>query len=176
MIEPLGETLAEVRDYDQLHAALRARVDALGVTFETVDEVAGLPVRYSTKLLSPVQMKAIGKVSLGPLLGALGLKLIVAVDDEALARIAKRLVPRARSVGDAGETMPATKRKRKRSIWKGSSDWGRIMKARQLLVIPESKRKRIARTAARARWSKPRPIVVETKAKPRKRFRVRPVE
>lgn len=154
----LGRHIGTARDYEQLHALLRARVDELGVTYEGVDAVAGLPSRYTAKLLSPVPMKAIGKTSMGPLLGALGLKLIVAVDDETLARIIGRLAKRARKQSNASADMLPLKRKKRRGVWRGDKDWSRIMNSRRALNVPESKRKKIAQTAARARWRGHRPV------------------
>ena len=81
------------RVWDGLREACRKRVAELGTTFESVDHVAGLPTRYVSKLLSPSGMKSPGLTSLGPLLGALGLRLLVVVDEEAMARIAGRLSP-----------------------------------------------------------------------------------
>lgn len=156
MIE--GRHIGTARDYDQLHELLRARVDELAVTYESVDAVAGLPSRYTAKLLAPVPMKAIGKTSMGPLLGALGLKLIVAVDDETLARIIGRLTKRARKQSNASDAMRPMKRKKRRGYWKGNADWARIMNARRTLVVPESKRSASARKAARARWRGSRPV------------------
>lgn len=154
--------IGTARDYDELHALLRARVDELGVTFEGVDAVAGLPQRYTAKLLAPIPMKAIGKTSMGPLLGALGLKLIVAVDDEMLARIEARLTKRARKPSDAGSTVLAHRRRKRRrySAFKASPDFAKVVRAKQYLAQSETKRKRIARTAAKARWSKPRVVEI----------------
>src|SRR5262245_29579627 len=120
MVDTAQRLLAEVRDYAQLVQALRARIDELGVAGETIDDVAGLPTRYTTKLLAPIPIKSLGRVSLGPLLGALGLKLIVAEDAEALARIRHRLTPRKNTNG----RLPATRtRRRGRSPLLGNSDW-----------------------------------------------------
>jgi hypothetical protein len=85
--------IGEVTSYAGLVAALRLRLDELGTTRETVDEVAGLPARYAGKLLSPNPVKSLGRSSLGLLLGTLGVKLIVAVDEVALERIRHRLTP-----------------------------------------------------------------------------------
>jgi hypothetical protein len=75
--------LATARSYGELIAALRARADELEVSRETIDEVAGLPARYSTKLLGPGALKNLGPMSMGAMLGVLGLKLLVAIDPEA---------------------------------------------------------------------------------------------
>jgi hypothetical protein len=82
------------RDYAELIAALKARMAELGVTMETLDDISGLPTRYVSKIFSPTPLRGLGRVSLGPLIGALGLKLIVAEDAEQLARIRSRLIQR----------------------------------------------------------------------------------
>lgn len=88
------QPLAEITDYNSLLAALRARADELQISRETIDAVAGLPERYSNKLLSLSMIKRIGMTSLGPLLGALSLKLIAVSDDEAFERNRPRYEPR----------------------------------------------------------------------------------
>jgi hypothetical protein len=52
MFDPLLRPLATVRDYPELHAALRARQEALGVSIETLSAVTGLS--YAAKLLEPL--------------------------------------------------------------------------------------------------------------------------
>jgi hypothetical protein len=44
--------LAEIVDYDTLILALRDRANALEISRETISDVAGLPDRYASKLLS----------------------------------------------------------------------------------------------------------------------------
>jgi hypothetical protein len=88
------EPLAVVTDYSGLVTALRQRIVELGTHMEAVDEVAGLPVRYTSKLMSANNQTSLGRVSLGPLLGALALKLAVVPDQDALARVRHRLLAR----------------------------------------------------------------------------------
>jgi len=85
--------LAVVRTTDDLRAILRARFTELGVSLETVDYVAGLPTRYTAKLLGLQPSKSFGPISFEALLGAAGLKLLVLEDAEALDRVRTRLVP-----------------------------------------------------------------------------------
>jgi len=85
--------LAVVHSYDDLVLALRQRVDELETTFESVDELAGLPLRYSGKLLGPARARSLGRISLGPLMGALGIEIHV-VEAPGFARIRRRLEPR----------------------------------------------------------------------------------
>jgi hypothetical protein len=83
--------IGEVTGYRGLVEALLSRKDELDVSFETLDHVAGLPVRYSAKVLG--RQKVLGPTSLGALLGALALKLAIVSDDDQLARIKHRLIP-----------------------------------------------------------------------------------
>jgi hypothetical protein len=83
--------LGEATDYDGLIGACRARADELQVAGETLDVVAGFPTRYTAKLLGPRQVRRLGMFSLGPMLGALGIKLLVVEDREALTRVVDRL-------------------------------------------------------------------------------------
>lgn len=97
------KTLATVREYVDLVEALRARRDALQITHETIDAVSGLAAGYTGKLLAPPtgptdamrpSKRHLGPLSFGPMLAALGLKLLVVEDKEAIARVRSRLVLR----------------------------------------------------------------------------------
>jgi hypothetical protein len=84
--------LALVREYPELVEALRARAEELNVSRETIDSVSGLQSGYSAKLLC--QIKGVGRTSLGPILGSMGLVLVVMEDPAQLARVRSQLVPR----------------------------------------------------------------------------------
>jgi hypothetical protein len=89
----MTRTLALVRDYGDLHEALRLRAEVLDVSRLTIDEAAGLPSGYTGKLLCPHPAKGLGRLSLGPLLGALGVMLILVEDPamvEAVCGLPKR--------------------------------------------------------------------------------------
>lgn len=86
-------TLAICRTYNELHQALRARVDELNIAAETLDDIAGLAERHSSKILAPAKPKRLGPVSFS-MLPALGLALVVVEDIEALDRVRSRLLPR----------------------------------------------------------------------------------
>jgi hypothetical protein len=150
MTEP--RILAECRDYAQLVRAIRTWIAELGTAGETIDDVAGLPLRYTMKLLAPVPVKGIGRTSLGPLLGALGLKLVVAVDHEVLARIRHRLV--ARHHASCPMLAVGKPRKQHFSVFRGNSDLARALRQGQVLKTSRRRRRSIAREAAQARWAK----------------------
>ena len=86
--------IAIVREYRDLIAAARVRMAQLDITFETLDTVSGVQAGYSAKLLGPEPSKGLGKMSFGAIMGALGIKLAVVEDAEALARVRDRLVKR----------------------------------------------------------------------------------
>jgi hypothetical protein len=80
----------EIESYDQLIAALRNRIVELGIVFDTVESVAGLSSRYAAKLLAENPTKHFGPVTLFPVLSALGLRLRLEPDDQAIATLSKR--------------------------------------------------------------------------------------
>jgi hypothetical protein len=89
--------LAVVSDYQGLVSALRARADELDVSNETLDATTGLASGYTSKVLGLGSGRSLGRLSLGVLLTALGLQLVVVEDPEALARVRGRLVPRKKN-------------------------------------------------------------------------------
>lgn len=94
MDETATRPIAEVVDYDTLILAMRLRADQLNVSRETIDEIAGLCDRYAAKLLSRQPVKRLGLGTLGPVLSALGMKLIAVPDPDALERYRDRRVER----------------------------------------------------------------------------------
>jgi hypothetical protein len=93
---------AEASDYKSLLDALRARAQQLGITRIEIDDIGGLTNGYASKLLSPAPMKYVGRASLGPLLGALGIKLIIVEDEDQMRRIEKRIAHRRATAGRCG--------------------------------------------------------------------------
>src|SRR5262249_53491548 len=89
MTEP--RKLGVVRSYDELVEALRARAFELNATRDAIDEVAGLQRGYSAKVLAPGTPRCLGRQSMGPLLGALGVMLLVVEDEKAMERYGHRV-------------------------------------------------------------------------------------
>ena len=153
--------IAICTSYDELIAALRARADELKVTREGLDAVSGLQAGYSAKLLAPVPMRSLGKVSLGPMLQALGLAVVLVEDPEAIRRFADQHAERQRPTPTVGTheviTIQITRRKLKRMARRGG-------KKRAAAMTPKQ-RSRSARKAARALWRKRRAIRRTRKAR-----------
>jgi hypothetical protein len=100
----MAEPLAIVTDYPQLIIALRRRVVELGTSLRAVDALAGLPDHYVQTLLALESRRSLGRTSMGPILGALGCKIALLHDEEALAKVIDRLPPRGTrgpKLGDA---------------------------------------------------------------------------
>ena len=142
------ESLGVCRTSDDL----RARFAALGVSLETVDHIAGLPTRYTAKVIGLQPTRRFGQFNLDDLLGAAGIMLVAFEDTEALARVQGRLAPLQRV--DCGVVS------RRRIIIKFTPDFmrkiGRLggLKGGRARAEKLSARRRreIARHAAIARW------------------------
>jgi hypothetical protein len=136
--------IAIVRDYDDLHAMLRARSSELGITRERMDERVGLTAGHSSKLLAPKPIRRLGSLTFGPVLAAFGIALIVVADDEALALIEQQL----NASRDASDEKPC------RYDWRGKkgAGWARRMNGMRTLKLTPEQRRASASRAAQARW------------------------
>jgi hypothetical protein len=142
----MTEPIAVCTDYESLLVALRARAEALNVSRATLDDVSGLASGYTAKLLAQPPIKSLGAVSLGPMLGALGIAIVLVEDPDAMRRVASRMVGRnnsqVRANAIASKMVP-------KWLW-NSKRARRAAKARWEKATPEQ-RKRIARKAWRTR-------------------------
>jgi hypothetical protein len=86
-IEINGRVLAAFADYDGLWEAVRARVEAMQVTREALNDMANLQEGYIGKLLGAAQGKKFGKRSLGATLGGVGCDLALIEDEIQTAKI-----------------------------------------------------------------------------------------
>ena len=151
----MARELAEINctnGYAGLLAAMRARVAErqIALSGEAVAEVAGLPRGYLQKILSPLpksraDVRRIGIASLGPVLGVLGVKLLMVEDLAALERYGSRIPARQeRSVRTAGVQVHLSRR--------FLSKIGAAGGANSRKFIGKRKARSLARKAAAARW------------------------
>jgi hypothetical protein len=144
-----GRILATVTDYAGMLAALRDRADELRLSREAIDQVAGLPSGYSGKILGIGQVRRLNLISLGPVLGALGVKLVMVVDGAALeqfgGRSAKRHQNRVRNSVKAWQMLRNSK------DFAAIGRIGGINRRRNMSAEQASK---AGRKAAKARWRK----------------------
>src|SRR5271166_6044800 len=149
--------IAEISSADGwagLVEGFRKAHDARNTTYECTSELAGLPTRYVNKILAPIPIKNIGPKSLGPLMGALAVKILIVEDAEMLAALSKRFVARKhRRRRDALEGMPQKKRHKWRRF--GSIPAERqILHSHYMLFTTAKQRITWARRAAKARWAR----------------------
>lgn len=142
--------LAICRSYDELRRAIAARCDDILMTRELLDAKSGLASGHSGRLLSPRAITKFGHISLGLVLAATGLVLIVAEDSEALDRIARQ---RDASHTHASQRRPGKRPRRKYRFPKGP-EHARIMAARRAIKLSRQQRIASARKAAEARWQR----------------------
>jgi hypothetical protein len=145
--------LAICHDYNELLAAIRHRRDELRISHFTLDHVSGIPSGYASKLLASPPMKRLGALSLGPVLGALGLRLLVVDDPAALARVSARLVKKQRKHADRS-MLTDQPCQRQRFLPFLDRAFARTARARGLSLQTPQRRQEIARKAAKARWAR----------------------
>ena len=145
---PPNETIviAEIREYGDFTAAIRKWILELDTTYECIDEIAGLQDRYLSKLIQKSPVRNFGPGTLSCVLGALGVKLLLAIDTEQLAKLRPRYVPRRKH---ACGRMLAMKR---HNSLRFNAKLAQLLAHRRTLLLTPSQRKEIARKAARLRW------------------------
>ena len=149
MLEPL----ARVESYDDLVHALRARVDQLGISQETLAALVRLQ-GYSSDVLKPQgNMRSLGRMSFGCVLGALGLKIVLVEDRDALAKVRERLIERDNAQARRKNTWPPSIKGPADNVFVVLGRAGGIARAAKLSA---NQRVKISRKAIRARWSKAR--------------------
>jgi hypothetical protein len=90
-------TAKVITSMPELVAALRARRDELNISHELIDDIAGLQSGYTSKLLAPTPGKNLGYMSLGAIMGALGIGLVVVEDSARRALVEGRWSQRKRA-------------------------------------------------------------------------------
>lgn len=171
MTEP--RQLAVVRSLAELHAAVRARTEELGISRQVLDDLAGLQPGYSGKVLAPRPMRLMGRMSFGAILGALGLALIVIVDEEQLRKVQGRHEPRMRHMVRKLYVLRKNGKHCNKPNFVKLSFLRQIAskagKARLIKISPK-RRRQIARQAARKRWSPTVTEIPKTRRKPARAF------
>jgi hypothetical protein len=151
--------LASIATYPELIQALRSWAFELGTTYDAIDQVAGWEGRYVAKLLSPRPVKTFGQISLGLVLAALGLRLQVAVDEAALAKVRHRLTPsqwptkrrakQRQKIMEAAAAVEQDADAQRRALM---SELGRQSHAARMARTTPEERQHQASVAAKARW------------------------
>jgi hypothetical protein len=158
----MTKPLAVVSNYLALIAGLRARVLELGVSFETIDQVAGWCDGYASKVLAPEPSlghktkRAMGPMAFDAVLGALAVKLLLVPDPDQLRYIKRnryfvhRVQAPPRRMLANGTHAYVAHRVTHEMLRQMAPSGGR---ARAAALTP-LQRSKIARKAARARWAR----------------------
>jgi hypothetical protein len=139
--------VAEIREYGEFTAALRKWIYELDTNYDCVSQIAGLQDRYLNKLVSKSPVRNFGRTSLGPVLGALGLKLILAVDTKQLAKMRPRYERRRKHTSAGVQAQKPTP-------LRGNSALAAMYAHRRALLQSPEQRRAIARRAIRIRWER----------------------
>jgi hypothetical protein len=146
--------VATAGNYLGLIAALRARIAELGISYATLDAIAGWTDTYATKLLAEEPQKYFGPMSFDAMLGSLGIKIALVEDPAKLEKVKKNrdFVPRQLALPTTGKHAYVVQRKTRENMREMSREAARA----RMEKIPPRKRSALARKAAKARWRKPR--------------------
>lgn len=142
--------IAEFNDYPGFMQALRVRANEIHMSRSDDQnaDIAGLPNKYITKLLGPRPVRRVGMKTLGALLGVLGVKLILVIDEEAVKRYGHKVRKRdERLVRDKTVTIEFSRRHMQKIGRMGG-------KAR--FELPAKQIRKLAREAGLARQAKRR--------------------
>lgn len=144
-IEGRFEIYRVVLDYEALHEGIIDRVEDLNVSRITLDEEGGFQPGYASKLLCNPPMKNLGPKTLGGMLKATGMALVLVVDDERFAATKAQMSKRKRTVPAIGG--------RQRPTWLFTREKSQQMQVLRNKKLTPHQRKKIARKAAKTRWN-----------------------
>jgi hypothetical protein len=144
LIEGRFEVYRVVTDYEALREGFIDRAEDLNVSRLSLDEAGGFTGGHSAKILCTPPIKEIGKVSLGKLLKATGMALVLVIDDERFAPVKAKMSVRKKTV----RTVVRIKRVKG---YFTKENAGEIRK-RGWADVPADVRKKMMRKVAKARW------------------------
>jgi hypothetical protein len=157
VVSPATKVLATITDYPSFLFALRARVAErqIAISSDEAAHVAGLSDRRLSQILSLRTLRNIGSVrrigmtSLAPVLGLLGVQLLMVEDPEAIKRFCSRIKLRNSNLVHTSVVHHTQTIKFLKAIGKKG---GRA----RMHTMDAKQRSASARNAARARWRKPK--------------------
>ena len=139
--------IADLSSYEQMLAALRARINELQINGERFDEYSGLPRGYLSKLVGAKPIRRLGMISFAPVLAGLGLRLLVIEDTAATERLKNRLPPRNGSYVRSAAWQVTLTRRFLQKI-------GRLGGQANMAKLTAEQRSELGRKGAAARWGK----------------------
>jgi hypothetical protein len=148
-----------VSSIPELLQTIRQRRDELSITNATIDDIAGLTDRHTSKILAAhFPSRNLGRISFPAVLGALGLgigAIVLLEDPEQVAAVSKRWARRKREILKTGQARIGAKLISRARPFVLKENARAANEARNRLLSSEQ-RSAIARKAALARWRKHR--------------------
>jgi len=157
--------IAEFSDYDSMIEAMRQRLVEINITHTTFERLAGWPAGLCGKVFGDAQVKKLGPRTLAEAFEVLAIKAVIVEDAEAAARMADRWEERVRADYNAVRTASVGKTTINRMLPVISTEMQKRSRETYSSKKNAPMRRRVARTAARARWKSKRKV---RKAKPAK--------
>ena len=147
-----------VRDTDELIDALASRREALGLSNEALEDIAGLAPGHVSKLLGPMRAKRPNLATLDVLLGALGVSFQL-IEDPAKMALMKGLWEQRQ----AGAVRSRVGRAIRRALppYVTAAEKGRMGGKKRWEGSSPEQRSAACRAAAQARWSRAAPATFE---------------
>jgi hypothetical protein len=140
--------IAEFSDYPGFLNALRLRATELKIAVSgDVNSVAGLPDAYLQKIIGPRAVRRVGMMSMAPILGVLGVRLVMIEDSSAMQRYVGRLRQRDQRLVRSDAFYVTLRKSFFRKI-------GRDGGTKRMGKLSRRQRRQLARKAVNARWSK----------------------
>jgi hypothetical protein len=140
---------ASIGSIDDIHVALRERFEALDLSRAAIDAAVGLADGHAAKLLAMPPIKRFGDLTLFPTLEAAGLRLALIEDPAAMERV-KSHPKRVRSQVRQRVSMRMVEACRTTVLRELTSKAGKA----RLVKMTSAARRRVAKLAAAARWTK----------------------
>jgi hypothetical protein len=148
MVDDKYEVYRVVLDYEALLEGFTDRIEDLNVSRITIDEAGEFTPGHASKILCNPPMKMLGMRTLGKMLKATGMALVLVVDDERFAPIKAQMAKRRRAVRPIGSI--------ERPTWLITREISQNMQVLRNKKLTPRQRKMIAKRAAKARWSRAR--------------------
>lgn len=138
-----------VPDYDAMIAVLATRREQRNISFTDLDELAGVATGYSSKALGGSQTAKLGWLSTFLILPALGMRLVLEVDEEAAAMFDKRITPRQANQARPNNYASRAGKRQIQRVFRHFSAKGGKARMRKMTAEERSEHQR---RAANARW------------------------
>jgi transcriptional regulator with XRE-family HTH domain len=151
---PAGIVVGSFRDYDGLVDGLRARAASVGLSYELIEDLAEMSSGALSKYLSDLRVKQLTVASLIRITAVMGVRCVFVIDDELLREMRPYWELRDAGKAHARRRASLGRATIERLLPVAFSEFAKLGAAARNAKLTAHGRKRLARRAAKARWSK----------------------